>query len=108
MSRGGWNRGKPKVPGSGRKAGTPNKVTQVHRQALEEMRVDSTDPLSFFMSILKNPDAPMTHRQAAASELLPYCHPKLSSIEARQGGTTHEERLEQARALLEDLDRTEN
>jgi hypothetical protein len=71
------------------------------------MKVDCTDPLSFFMSILKNPDAPMTHRQAAASELLPYCHPKLSSIEARQGGSTHEQRLEEARKMLEDMDRSE-
>jgi hypothetical protein len=104
---GGWNKGF-KVPGSGRKKGTLNKITQAHRQALEDMKVDSTDPLSFFMSILKNEQAPMAHRQAAASELLPYCHPKLSSIEARQGGSTHEQRLEEARKMLEDMDRSEN
>jgi hypothetical protein len=92
----------PKTPGSGRKAGTQNKVTVAHRRALERMKVDTSDPMTFFMSILKNPDAPYEEKKAAARELLPYSHPKLASIEARTGGRTHEDRLAELQDLLEE------
>src|SRR5262245_51190320 len=86
----------------GRRAGTPNKVTQAHRKILDQMKVDRTDPKSFFLSILRNPDAPYEEAKAAARELMPYAHPKLASVEARTGGKTHEDRLEELRKLLED------
>jgi hypothetical protein len=95
-----WTRGRKKT--GGRKAGTPNKVTQAHRNALEQMKVDRTDPMSFFISVMRNPDAPYEEVKAAARELFPYTHPKLSSIEARGGGKTHEDRLEELQRLLED------
>ena len=95
MARGGWNKGKPKTPGSGRKAGTLNKKTAETKRKLDEMKVDATDPLSFLASILRNPDAPYEQRLLAARELLPYSHPKLTSIEARSGGRSHEDRLEE-------------
>src|SRR5262245_966581 len=97
---GGWNKGLAKVAGSGRKAGTPNKATTAHRKVIEQMKVDTTDALSFFTSILKNPDAPFEEKKAAARELLPYTSPKLSSIEARTGGRTHEDRLAELQKLL--------
>src|SRR5262245_53370926 len=100
MSRG-RAKGSPKTPGSGRVKGTPNKATAAHRQALEAMKVDTTDPLSFFMSILKNPKAPYEERKAAARELLPYSHPKLSSVESRTGTKSHEDRLEELHAMLD-------
>ena len=102
MSRGGWNKGKANVPGSGRKRGTPNKVTKLHRQMLDRMKVDTTDPMSFWMSILQNPEAPYEEKKWASVQLGPFAHPKLASIEARTGGLTHEQRLEQLQAMLED------
>jgi len=33
-----------------------------------------------------------------------YSHPKLSSVEARAGGKSHEDRLEELRKLMEDED----
>jgi hypothetical protein len=101
MPRGGWNKGQPKVAGSGRKRGTPNKATVAHRKAIEQMKVDTSDPLSFFLSILQNPEAPFEEKKAAARELLPYSHPKLASVEARVGGMTHEDRLEELQAMLD-------
>jgi hypothetical protein len=93
-------KGSPKTPGSGRKRGSLNKITLAHRAALQQMKVDRTDPMSFFMSVLRNPDAPYEEVKAAARELLPYSHPKLTSIEARGGDLTHEDRLEEYRKLL--------
>jgi hypothetical protein len=66
------------------------------------MKVDRTDPMAFFISVMRNPDAPFEEVKAAARELFPYTHPKLASIEARSGGQTHEDRLEQLHKLLED------
>jgi hypothetical protein len=66
------------------------------------MKVDRTDPMSFFISVMRNPDAPYEEAKAAARELLPYAHPKLSSIEARAGYKTHEDRLAECRRLLAD------
>ena len=100
ISRTSWTRGRKKT--GGRKKGTPNKVTQAHRDALEQMKVDRTDPMSFFISVMRNPDAPFEEVKAAARELFPYTHPKLASIEARGGGKTHEDRLEELHKLLED------
>jgi hypothetical protein len=97
-------KGSPKTPGSGRKRGSLNKVTLAHRATLQQMKVDRTDPMSFFMSVLRNPESPYEEAKAAARELLPYSHPKLTSIEARSGGQTHEDRLEQYRKLLSDDD----
>src|SRR5262245_52710956 len=86
----------------GRKVGTPNKVTAAHRAVMRQMKVDRTDPLSFFMSILQNPDSPYEEAKVAAKELLPYTNPKLQSVEARVGGKSHEERLEDLRRMLRD------
>jgi hypothetical protein len=66
------------------------------------MTVDRSDPLSFFLSVLRNPDTPFEEARAAAKEALPYCSPKLASIEARAGGQSHEDRLEMLQRLLED------
>jgi hypothetical protein len=100
ISRTSWTRGRKKT--GGRKKGTPNKVTQAHRDALEQMKVDRTDPMAFFISVMRNPDAPYEEVKAAARELFPYTHPKLASIEARGGGKSHEDRLEELQKLLED------
>jgi len=97
-----WKRGKPKT--GGRRAGTPNRLTQAHREVLQKMKVDRSDPLAFFLSVLRNPDTPFEEARAAAKEALPYCSPKLASVEARSGTTSHEDRLEMLRKMLEDSD----
>ncbi len=94
-----WKKGKPKT--GGRKKGTPNKVTLWHRQMLERMKVDGRDPMSFAMSILQNEEAPFAERKWACEQLFPYSHPKLSSVEARIGGLTHEDRLERLRGMAD-------
>ena len=104
MAGRGRPKGSPKTPGSGRKKGSLNKVTLAHRAVLDQMKVNCTDPMSFFLSVLQNPDAPYEEKKAAARELFPYSHPKLSSIEARAGGKSHEDRLEELRKLMEDED----
>jgi hypothetical protein len=44
----------------------------------------------------------MELRFEAAKELLPFMHPKLASIEARTGGMTHEDRLAEYYAMLDE------
>src|SRR5262245_9262310 len=95
-----WKRGKRKT--GGRRAGTPNKITQAHRDIVEQLVVDKRDPLSFFLSILRSDNAPFEERKAAAREALPYCSPKLASVESRSGTVSHEDRLEMLRRLAED------
>ena len=84
----------------GRKPGVKNKATMAREKALADLVVDQTDPFSFFVSIMKNPDAPFEKREAAADRLLPYTRPKLSAVEAREGTITHEQRLEALAKLL--------
>lgn len=86
----------------GRQKGTPNKRTVERQRMLDKAKLDGTDPMSFAVSILRDPNMPFKERQWAAEQLFPYSHPKLSSIESRTGGATHEERLEMLRKLEED------
>src|SRR3979490_747386 len=97
-------RGRPKgLPKTGgRKKGSLNKVTLAHRAALDQMKVDRTDPMSFFISVMRNPDAPFEEVKAAARELLSYSHPKLASIESRSGAKTHDQRLEELQKMEND------
>lgn len=68
---------------------------------LELMKqLDCSDPMAFFTSILRNDNAPYDQRVLAAKELLPYAHPKLSSIEARTGGKSHEDRLTELQDMI--------
>jgi hypothetical protein len=102
MASRGRPRGLPKT--GGRKKGSLNKVTRAHRAALEKLKVDRRDPLAFFLSILHNQDAPFEEVKAAAREALPYSSPKLASVEARTGGKTHEQRLEELQKMLDEDD----
>src|SRR5262245_56155411 len=88
----------------GRRAGTPNKATQLRRSMLSVALGSGQDPQTFFADILRNEKNPFELRFAAAKELMPYMHPKLASIEARTGGRTHEDRLAEYMALLSDAE----
>jgi len=86
----------------GRQKGTPNKKTQLKQRAYKLIKASGKTPLEFFADILKDEKNPLDIRFQAAKELLPFMHPKLASIEARTGGLTHEDRLEEYRKMLED------
>lgn len=92
-------KGKPKT--GGRKPGVQNVATRRRQQALAKLMAgkSGSDPLVFFTQVLADPSVPYDIRMLAARELAPYRHPKLSSIEARTGGLSHEDRLKQ----LEDM-----
>lgn len=86
----------------GRKKGTPNKSTLAQRTVVAKLRASGKDPITFFSDLLRNERAPLELRFQAAKELAPYMHPKLSSIESRTGGKTHEDRLEELRRMAQD------
>jgi hypothetical protein len=86
----------------GRQKGTPNKKNAARAEILASLKVSGHDPIAFFTSILRNKSAPLDLRFQAAKELAPYVHPELSSVESRPGSTSHEERLERLRKMMED------
>jgi hypothetical protein len=86
----------------GRQKGSLNKSTLARQKVLADLVVDSKDPVSFFTSIMRDETAPFEKREAAADRLLPYFHPRLAAIEAKVGGMSHEDRLEELRRLCED------
>lgn len=88
----------------GRQKGTPNKATAEMRRRLAELCPDGSDPLTFFSQVLKDKSAPYEVRERAARELLPFTHPKLSSVEPRIGGKTHEQRLQELQAMASEDD----
>jgi hypothetical protein len=95
--------GLPKRPKTGgRKKGVPNKRTVERRAAIEAIKASGRSPIVFFNDILRNEMAPLDLRFQAAKELAPYTHPKLSSVEARTGGKTHEQRLAELQRMEED------
>src|SRR5262245_55476750 len=99
----GWALGVPKRRKTGgRQKGTPNKRTVERLTAIQAIKASGRDPMTFFADLLKNEEAPLDLRFQAAKELAPYVHPKLSSIESRSGGLSHEDRLEMLRRLAED------
>src|SRR5262245_28997887 len=88
----------------GRQKGTPNKRTVERQVAIEAIKASGKSPMAFFADLLANEQAPLDLRFQAAKELAPFVHPRLASIESRQGGMTHEDRLEMLRKLADDSD----
>lgn len=82
-------RGGPR-PGSGRPKGSRDKG----KAAMEALAVVSGEtPIAFFASILADQTRPLELRFAAAKELAPYMHAKLSSIEANvKASVSHEDK----------------
>lgn len=97
-----FKKGMPRPPNSGRKKGSVNRETIRRLQELQEIKASGKTPMQFFADILSNEDAPLDLRFRAAEQMAPYMHPKLSSIEARNGGKSHEDRLAEMRKLLDD------
>ncbi len=82
-------KGRPRVPGSGRKKGTLNSgpkkrvVAALIREANEKARernknAKDISPLEFMLEVLHNPDEyPFAARQWAAEKAAPYVHRKM-------------------------------
>jgi hypothetical protein len=68
-------------PGAGRPKGARGKKTLQREVALAAIKASGTDPLQFWADILANEEA-LPLRFAAAKELAPYKHPRLSSLQA--------------------------
>src|SRR5215510_3616640 len=88
----------------GRQKGTPNKRTVERQSAIAAIKASGKSPMAFFADLLGNEQAPLELRFQAAKELAPYVHPKLSSIESRAGGMTHEDRLAELAKLASEDD----
>jgi hypothetical protein len=73
-------------------------------QTLKALCPDGNDPMTFWLQVLKDKSVPYEIRERAARDLAPYVHPKLASIEARTGGKTHEQRLEELQRMARDED----
>lgn len=101
-----FKKGQPRPPNAGRKKGSLNKATERKLGYIENVRVSGKDPITFFADILRDEAMPLDIRMVAAKELAPYMHPKLSSIEARNGMRSHEERLQAMRKLLDENEET--
>jgi hypothetical protein len=75
---------RPKTPGSGRKAGTPNRATVVRRELIQVMTAASASPLEFLLAVMRS-DSPCVDLKAridAAKSLLPYLHYKAGEASA--------------------------
>ena len=90
MSGGGSKKGERR---GGRQKGTPNKKTSEQRAMITAIIGTDGDPMKVFIDILQSPEAPPDWKFKAAEIILPYTRPKLASIEQREGGQSHEERL---------------
>lgn len=82
-------------------AGRPKGSRDKGKAALEAVAtLNGTTPIAFFASILADEARPLELRFAAAKELAPYMHPKLSSIDAKIDATLkHESLLDRVAAM---------
>jgi hypothetical protein len=69
-------KGLPKT--GGRRKGVRNKRTT---ELQARIRASGMDPLAFMIAVMRNPQAPLEMRFAAAQAAAPYVHPKLSAIQ---------------------------
>lgn len=83
MARGGAR------PGAGRKPGSANKRT---REIADAAAAEGKTPLEYLLEVMRGSDPDKAFEAAKAAA--PYCHPRLSSIEANGNLTeSYEERL---------------
>jgi hypothetical protein len=78
-------KGEPKTPGSGRKAGTPNKRTQ---EVMERLDALGCDPLEGMARIAMDKSAALELRGRMYAELAQYVYPKRKAIaHSGEGGS---------------------
>jgi hypothetical protein len=66
-------------PGAGRKRGIPN--TRQRAKIVKDLIERGDDPLTYFLSIMKDQNESTTRRDWAAAQAAPYVHPRLQSID---------------------------
>jgi len=81
-------RGRPKghAKTGGRKAGVPNKHSNISVQ--EKLRALNCDPVHGLVRLAENPKMDATVRARCYSELMKYLHPALSSVDSKVTGQT--------------------
>ena len=91
MSANTWPKGR-RIPGSGRKKGTPNKPKRDRladrarrvggKQILPDIGTDpDVEPLDFLLAVMRRADLPIEVRMHAARCAAPYRHRALKSVE---------------------------
>ena len=70
-------KGQPRSPGAGRKPGTPNRLTKSARECFIAKKYD---PLIAMIEDARRLD-PGPERAKINQQLIPYMHPKLSTVE---------------------------
>jgi hypothetical protein len=68
-----FEKGKPRPPNSGRRKGTPNKMSAAVRARLEEL---GCDPIEGLAMIAMDEDEPSALRAHCFADLMPYCYAK--------------------------------
>jgi hypothetical protein len=93
-NRGWFKEGEPRPASAGRRKGTPNKRTVMRHQLLAGM---DTDPAKIISRIAEDETLDVFVRLEAAKALMPFCYPRLSSVEVGgPGGGPIVSRLEAA------------
>ena len=64
----------------GRQKGTPNKIT-VQREA--EIAASGLTPLEYMLKVLRDENEGTARRDEMAKAAAPYCHPRLSTVDAK-------------------------
>jgi len=99
-------RGRPFRPGRsgnprGRPRGSLNKRT---RALLEAAEAGGEMPLDFLLRLMRDPREPKSKRLEAAKAAAPFCHPKLSAVEAKLSSTQEAPRVSIAVSFVDPPD----
>jgi hypothetical protein len=67
-------------PGAGRPIGAASRKT---REKADAAAAAGLDPMTYLLNVLADEKAEVHRRDAAARDLMPYCHPKLMALTPR-------------------------
>lgn len=77
-------KGQKRLPGAGRKKGTPNKATVEKRLADAEkllaVAVLNEEPIDYMLRVMRDPTADLGRRDQMARAAAPYRHPQLQAV----------------------------
>ena len=96
---------KPGERRGGRQKGTLNRKTAEQKAFLQSIiGTPEGDPFLIVMGAIKSPETPPDIKLRLCIEMMPYVRPKLASIEQRDGGRSHEDRLAELQRMLAEDD----
>lgn len=76
----------PAKRGRGRPRGAKNKRTEELEAAMAKLAAEKAEgevmPLDLMLEVMRNPDLPWLLRLSMAEKAAPYCHPRLSTVQA--------------------------